>query len=550
MEPFPNLDEARARDTTVEPGNSYEKDLSRILQRTLDKVTLGKIQNADFEYVHGIAHDLSKEARAKQGSVMEARVKKFYRRNGANLVKLADSSKKFLNSFQNINNIATGVDQQLGPLIYGLVAVVVTLGSNKQLQDDLIAEMLFKFDRWLSRLPEILRLEENNQKLTNQVIEIYAPIIDLLRETVHYYIQSTWRRVVQALTKPPTEYLQQRLSKVTESVADLMHELTVIQLADLKQLHKKKDLEEGDSHLASMKHVSQSFGQLIEGSFIEKMQRDCKSLYDMRLKFPRTCHSRSRPRPCILESATLEMLSHRQIFKDWEENPSSCLLLLGGNNFRRYAPQQECWLAPIASEFSSVLRSDSNNRVAFCSLIALDHIHQSAPLEQLALKIIILQLLEQDKSLCRQCSAPVSRQYSLARGIGDSGALTVMHLDPSSNFRDPQTDTLFDILSDVLSSIQGLVTVYIVLDGVEKLGETCLTDLFRSFFSVLSWLESTKSNVVVKIVALCFPQRWPCLKQSQSLSWELKGDLGLHGQAQSMKRVFHDLEWTQNVQVR
>lgn len=549
MKDLPVIAEVKKQGEQVEPLLSHSGDFFSSLEAKLDNATLSRIKAADFQYVHDLATELSKQAQSERSSVMEARLQKFHKRSGANLVELAESSKKFLNSFRNIKDIAIGVDQQIGPLIYGTIAVIVTLGSNKQLQDDLTTEMLCKFDKLLSRLPNILYLEMDNEMIKSHVINIYVPMIALLGDSIRYYTQPSWRRVIQALTKPPTEYLQEKISEVTKRVADLIQELTIIQLEELKRLHRRKDSEEDDLHSANLKHVARVFGHSMDGLATEKMYSDCKALYGMRLKYPRTDHRSPRPKPYILEHPTLQMLSQRQGYKQWREHPSSCLLLLGGENFRSYAPQQECWLSPLATELCSDIRSGGNSMVALCSLITLSHIHRPTALVQLALKTIIMQLLEQDKRLCRQCHGHVAREYSRARNMRDWPSHPVLHSDPSSEIWEMETNTLSILLNDVLSSIQELVSVYIVLDGVEKLGEDRPTDLFRSLFDSLNWLGSEQPKPIVKILAFCFPQRWPSIQRSQSLAWELKGKLGLHGQAQGMKHVFYDLEWKQGAQV-
>ena len=485
---------------------------------------------------------LLRRAQEQRSQVLKARQTRRYKGEGARLLDLADKSMKFLDSFSGILQIATGIDPRFGPIAYGSVAVLLRLASNKKRQDELITTMLNKFSRSISRLEAFGKLESSNPKVCELVIGIYMQMVTLLRATARYYAQASWGRVFESVTKPPTEYLQQRLIEVNESVADLTQELMLLQYTAVNDLLRQTRTQADDDHRRMIGDVTRAFGHSEGALTAANMQVECEKLYSNMFS-EISSFKTSRPKPRQLQQATWDMLAKRRQYQEWERHPSSCLLLLGGDNARGYDVSRPCWISPIAPRFYSAIREAANSRAIFCSLVTLDHWQHRTPvaLLQVALKSMIWQLLNEDPSLSRLHSARVCSDYEKATvkngslsesNVGDDGIGKVLQ-------------TLLGNFRDVLLSIRGPLTLYIVLDGIDKLEADLPTDLFRHLLDILDAPQLVENGVVIKVLAICFSRRWPNLPHTGPWWRELKKKLGQHGRSEGMHRVFADLEWKQ-----
>lgn len=544
---------------TDEVGRLAEEDQDSLLRGELLSERLRNMVDMDsfqeLSSVQALADTLRRQAQEEQGRVLRARRMKALKVWGEKFTDFADKSMSFLNSFSGILQIATGIDSRFGPIAYGTVAVLLTVASNKKQQDELITTMLSKFTRLICRVERLGALESNNAKIRGLSLDIYVRMITLLRAAAQYYAQKTWGRILDSIFKPPKEYLQKKMTEVNEYVAELVQELILLEYSVVKETLSvtreslaTKEAEAEDNHRKMIKALTRAFGHSEGALTADNIHHECDMLYSKSL--PRT--SRSKPRELL--EASLDMLHERRQYQEWQRRGSSCLLLLGGNNVRTVEPSRPSWLTRIASQFYLEAREAPNTRAVLCSLLTFDHRRRRTPdaLLEVALKSILVQLLQGDQRLSRLHGEQICDVFGRAAVKRDSLA------EPAVEGEDVNS-VLWTLFEDVLLTTKGPTTLYIIVDGIDKLIDTQGTetpeDFFRHWFEILGNLELAKNGVLIKLLIICYPRRWPNLlhrgsspeEKAKTLA-ELKEKLGrfaVRRAEDGMDRVLCDLEWAQ-----
>jgi len=514
---------------------SADSQMVQDLHGKVDAEVLREIQKADRSYVARLATEMVNLAEQKRARIETHRNTSTRKKFSAKVLKLASRIDDFLHVFSGIVEVVKGVDQQAGPIAYGSLALLLTVAKNKQLHDEVIADTLDVFHRWLSRLRAIRIAEEKDEKVQADVMRIYEKVIDCSQSSIRYYNQSSMRRFTQAVTKPPQLYREKHAEGIKESIADLMQELAVIQHVRIKQIsddtavnNRRQSLEEILGHDERVKKVERLLG-VPPDLTAESMLRDDKRKFTGMFSKGTPKVGVGRKAPCLNE-ISLEVLSQRPHYRAWVARESSCLLLLDGENYDGYDPSRRpCWLSPVAGEFFEHVQGSSGCRAAFHSLSGG---RTPEALTLLMLKSMTIQLLKQDRTLCREKSSEICDLYNESRQL-DSGLYA---LDQTEKL----IGVMFQILDIIFRSIARGLTVYLILNGIEYLH----TQMPKVFFrQLLDLIDDPDLKVVIKAFAICRSGYWPDVDLQDRSG--LQSALGIGGHHARMKRVFYDSKWKQ-----
>jgi hypothetical protein len=452
----------------------------------------------------------------------------------------------FFETYSGISEIVRGIDNNFGPIAYGTFSIFLMVAQSKEVHRVLTHSILEELGKWLPRLETIRAKERRNPKLMKFVLEIYIETVHFFRYATEFLCSARASRTWKLIIRPRQQGLQERLDTIKEKSKGLLEELTfrLYEQNDemARQLTRIEDIANknvefakknaGDDHRNQMQRVAEALDLPLDfDAYVASMITHCDSVvYRALFEFQR----KAAFRPVRLQQISLEGLSQCPPYKAWMSAAQSSLLLLGGENRDISIPQS--WLSPVATEFFQFAQHSPKCKVVFHSINAAraSGRHQNPEHEiLLTLKSILYQVLSKEPRLCQSVYGKVI---------------------PAGRF--PSTDSIMEdrieaqihhwvgLLSAVLSSsCLETKTVFIVLDGVERLSAPAPRTLFEY---VLQLLDECNEPATVKVLAICSALALDDVKNSKDEKG-LRYALGQGGNRQIMDRVFADLFWNQPV---
>ena len=510
-----------------------QQDLQMASNRT-DKDTL---HAAVVEFYNAVHH----QARAKEQSDRHGMGKLSGR-----LSTFAKWTLDFFETYSGISEIVRGIDNNFGPIAYGTFSIFLMVAQSKEVHRVLIQSILEELGNWLPRLETIRAKERSHPRLMKFVLDIYIETVRFFRYATEFLCSARASRAWKLISRPPQQDLQKRLDMIKEKSKGLLEELTLRLYEQQDEMARQLTRIEnfanenaefakrnaGDDHRNQLQRVAKALDLPPDfDANVALMITHCDSqVYQALFEFQR----KAAFRPVRLRQISLQALSQRLSYKAWMSATQSSLLLLGGENRDISIPQS--WLSPVATKFFHFVQQSPKCKVVFHSINAarVCHRYQSPEHEiLLALKSILYQVLSKETRLC----------LSFYEKFFQAGSL-------------PSTDSISEdqiekrihdcvkILSEVLSSSYlEAQTVFIVLDGVERLSAPAPQTLFES---VLQLLDECDEQATIKVLAICSALGLGNIKDSKDEKG-LRFALGQGGNRQIMERVFADLCWNQPV---
>ncbi|ROV89134.1 hypothetical protein VSDG_08880 [Cytospora chrysosperma] len=339
---------------------------------------LDVIRSADQGSLALYLDNIVKEAKASETQCKERRNSSRSLKAAQSLSKLAGQANSFLNVYSGIGEIVKGANSEFGGIVYGLTVLLVTLGKNKQLYEDLATEAIETAERWLLRVQRLAKAHEESgadgrEELQRLVDKVYEQTKIILCRVIEYYSCSSCKRMWRAFGKPPQMHLQPLMSKFQDTVADLMVEHEVLQAEGSQRL--RQNITDMEIRLASQRHRDQvqmltdllGFGEP-EGGDLQGMISQSKETRSAMPKTAKSGHTKSST-VVKVEQANLALLELLPVYGDWWKSDSSGLLLLSGKDFKVYEVKLSCWLSPLALDFYEKLQTTCNDyqRIIFVS---------------------------------------------------------------------------------------------------------------------------------------------------------------------------------------
>ena len=111
---------------------------------------------------------------------------------------------------------------------------------NKQRKEDHIDAALLVLQREFSRA-KLLREIHSSDAMKTYIADAYRLGIELAREVTLYYSRSTYRRFLEAVTKPPQLFIDRKLSEITNAITEIEKERDTLDSQRLFQVQRRID---------------------------------------------------------------------------------------------------------------------------------------------------------------------------------------------------------------------------------------------------------------------------------------------------------------------
>ncbi|ROW07755.1 hypothetical protein VMCG_03438 [Cytospora schulzeri] len=459
--------------------------------------------------------------------------------------KLADQASNFLNVYSGIGEIVKGANSDFGGVAYGLTVLLVTLGKNKQLYEDLATRAIETAEKWLLRVQRLVKAhdgsgEDERQELAHLVDKVYDQTERILYFVINYYNCSSCKRMWRVLGKPPQVHLQPLMDNFQDTVADLMVEHEVLQAEDSRRL--RQELAEMSFRHSSQRHCDQvqmltdwlGFGEP-EGGDLQRMISQSRKTHltsPKTIKFGRMKNSRI----IKVEQASLALLGSLPVYKDWWRSETSGLLLLSGEDYKSYGVKLSCWLSPLALEFYESLQMTPNEkerRIFVSNSFLDDRATHAVPTEALFLKCILYQLLRLDNTLCET----INDNRTIRNSFKEAGVC---------DDADPELliDTAYDALQMAIRELPQDTMAYIIVEDIVLQGQQDSCTALR-FLARLVCDPETKATI--KALGIARSNLWSILEdkctssEDQALTLVEKWALGKRNKG----RMYLKLAWKQ-----
>ena len=109
---------------------------------------------------------------------------------------------------------------------------------NKQRKEDDIDAALLVLQREFSRA-NLLREIHSSDSMKTYIADAYRLGIEFAREVTLYYSRSTYRRLLEAVTKPPQLFIDQKLSEITTTITEIEKERATLDSQRLFQVQRR-----------------------------------------------------------------------------------------------------------------------------------------------------------------------------------------------------------------------------------------------------------------------------------------------------------------------
>ena len=506
----------------------------RMASNCTDKDTLHAVIVELYNGVHHQVHVKEKSDFHGMGKV------------SSRLSTFANRTMDFFETYSGISEIVRGIDNNFGPIAYGTFSIFLMVAKSKEVHRVLTQSILEELRKWLPRLETIRVGGTSHPRLMKFVFDIYIETVHFFRYATEFLCSARASRAWKLISRPPQHGLQKRLDMIKEKCKWLLEELAIRLYEQNDEMNRKltrledfanENAELGksktaDDHSNQLRKVAKALNLPLDfDAYVASMITDCESkAYQNLFEFQR----KDAFRPVRLQQIGLEALSQRPSYKAWMSATRSSLLLLGGENKDITIPQS--WLSPVATKFVHFVQQSPKCKVVFHSINATRaRRHCQNPENEilLAVKSILYQVLSKEIRLCQSFHEEISQTGSLP------GTDSI-----SEDQIELQIYRWVGLLSAVFSSSHlEAQTVFIVLDGVERLSAPAPQTLFES---VLQLLDECDKQATIKVLAICSALGLGRIKNSKD-ERGLRYALGQGGNMQPMERVSADLFWNQTV---
>lgn len=342
---------------------------------------------------------------------------------------------------------------------------------NKQQKEDRIDAALLTLQREFARL-ELLRDIHSSDTMKRAIAEAYSLCIDFAQGVTLYYSRSTWRRVLEAITKPPQLGIDTKIAAITDAMTEIKPERATLDSKRLHQIQQSVDeLQQSmdevhrnvtstngavEGRLECVQVTSNVSANRLQALHVQNESRLLSILKEQLL--PRAYDPNSvleKYSPLVIDSfrnpgrltvLNVDRLMRNSSFRKWEENTKASMMLLYG---RTGIPTRDyCWLSPAVFHLIKVYRARNHVVIFHC---CHDRIFMEQDTQaEVVLSSLIYQLLQAKATILRD----QPRYHELNRKFSDPKWRTIPSRMP------------FAVLGDLLD---GFPEVYILLDRIDRI---------------------------------------------------------------------------------
>ena len=108
---------------------------------------------------------------------------------------------------------------------------------NKQRKEEHMDSALLTLQREFSRLG-ILRGIHSSTRMKEYIAEAYRQGIEFTKEVTVYYSRPTYRRIQEAITKPPKLEIDKKIAEITSAMSEISKEREVLDSRRLYQVQQ------------------------------------------------------------------------------------------------------------------------------------------------------------------------------------------------------------------------------------------------------------------------------------------------------------------------
>lgn len=441
-----------------------------------------------------------------------------------------EDAHSFLQVFTGVMDITKGIDPHTGSMAYGMVSVLVTLGKNMHLHEELAGKALQLAEKWLGRIKRIHDSQpdiENDEGLLEGMSDVYDATLELIASATGHYSRSLPKRILFGIRKPPQFHMQPVLDKFQEAVAEFMVEHQISQASRLKTLVQRQSQDRKNSRMQALREwlgLEANTGDAREQMILEFRHETAPS------------ELRKSPKFKIATRADFSLLRERESYRKWNESRESALFLMSGKNLRYDPTEKFCWLSPLAVEFLDSLPDSTTSAFISTPLLKRELSFQGSR-ETLVLKVLLYQLLSQKTALYDRL-LDTTELYNKVQRIGKSSA------------NGDTADLIFEAIQMLFRQLPSNSWVYIILDGA-VLGQDRYSDnswgLLQHFAQLVCDLDL---KATIKCLCIADSRWWTALEdQCTGTAKETARKLGtaLNLSPRQHARLFLELNWKQEI---
>ncbi|MCJ1437026.1 hypothetical protein MMC27_006411 [Xylographa pallens] len=368
-------------------------------------------------------------------------------RVGRRTVRFINNFSGFLQAYSGIVEVMNGADDQYGGLAYSTLSILLIVAVNKQRNEQQIDATLLTLQREFSRMKILEEVHHSTPTMQTYIAEAYRLGIEFAREATLYYSRKTYRRILDAVTKPPKLAIDKKTAAITEAMTQIEKERDTL---DSKRLYKvqcdidklRGDVSGVDDKIEAV-HIQHERRLLaiLKAKLLPNDYDLGRVINEYRIMVNNAFRTLPRISPF-----NVDRLLQEDTFKHWETNGRSCMMLLSGKTAATRTDFS--WLTPATMYLADQCREKSQ-------LTAIHYCHDEAFMEedvpaQNVLSSIIYQLLETRMTILRD----QSRYQALSDRISDAA------------WRAPDLKAPFAVLHELLNDKR---KVYILLDRVDRI---------------------------------------------------------------------------------
>ncbi|KAL8791721.1 MAG: hypothetical protein Q9195_005658 [Heterodermia aff. obscurata] len=430
----------------------------------------------------------------------------FIRKAGKKTLVFANNFANFLQAYSGVVEIMKGADQQYGGIAYGTLSILLIVAVNKQRKEELIEATLLDMQREFSRL-QILKEIHTSQNIKKYIADAYKLGIEFAMEATRYYSRPSYKRVVEAFTKPPSLRIDIKVSEITKAMIEIQKERATLDSQRIFEVQQKQ-LETQQKQLETQQAVDGIKEELRDTR--EQVER--KRLGELKVKLlqgnptPKeileqysSAVSGAFKNPGRLRNLNVNDIIQNETYTNWEKYKKSSIMLIHGTTELKRGDYS--WLSPATFHFIRHF-NDQHRLVLFHCCHDRNFMESDTPFH-LVLSSLIFQILEAQPAVLRDGS-----QYH---------ELLTKVSDPAWQANYPQS--AFEVLRQLLSS---LPEVYLFLDRIDRIKGSAS----RFLESLGDLVKNSKNVLKVLLVASSNRQGHPEGKMTQHVLESLEEELG------------------------
>ncbi|KAG7005473.1 hypothetical protein G7Y79_00019g046530 [Physcia stellaris] len=162
---------------------------------------------------------------------LKERSKGLIKRAGKSTEVFANNFASYLQAYSGIIEIMQGVDNQYGGVAYASLSLLLIVAVNKQRKEERIDSTLLDLQR------EFLRIGMLKESHSSRIIK------DI--EATRYYSRSSYRRILEAITRPPSLEFDAKISEISKAMAEIQKEISALDSQRLFEVQRSLDIVEG-----------------------------------------------------------------------------------------------------------------------------------------------------------------------------------------------------------------------------------------------------------------------------------------------------------------